>query len=266
MTAEMVAATVPELMGELSLLGFEDCFERAATSTAHAQPAIYCATLAGARRFVERIGVAAGHSLGEYAALVIAGALDPLDGLRLVALRGRLMQQAAESFAPNGMLAVRACVADVEAVLEGDGSGVMIANDNGPRQVVLSGELSELDYMAERLRAVGMRATRLKVGGAFHHPFMAPAIDEMRSALERVDFRIPAIPVISGFTARPFTNVPDELLAGITARVRWREVLQYLLDTGVKRFVDLGPGKVLANLVAKVAPQAEHVGVAASAA
>jgi trans-AT polyketide synthase/acyltransferase/oxidoreductase domain-containing protein len=157
------------------------------------------------------------------------------------------------------MLAVRAGVADVEAALKGHAGGVTIANDNGPRQVVLAGELAELDEVAERLRAQGMRATRLKVSGAFHHPFMAPAIEEMRDALAGVELRAPTIPVISGFTARPFTDVPGELLAGITARVRWREVTQYLLDAGTTRFVDLGPGEVLAKLVAKAAagrPQA----------
>jgi [acyl-carrier-protein] S-malonyltransferase len=264
-TAESVMATVPMLMDELSRLGLEDCFERAAASTAHAQPAIYCATVASSRRLdgVERISLAAGHSLGEYAALVIAGALEPVDGLRLVALRGRLMQHAAERFAPNGMLAVRAGVTEVEAALDGHAGGVTIANDNGPRQVVLAGDLTELDEIVQRLRARGMRATRLKVSGAFHHPFMAPAVEEMRRALEEVDFRAPAIPVVSGFSAAPFADIACELLAGITSRVRWREVMQYLLDAGAKRFIDLGPGEVLANLAAKVAPDVECVGVAA---
>jgi [acyl-carrier-protein] S-malonyltransferase len=266
-TLQMVTSAVPELVDELSRLGLENCFERATTNTAHAQPAIYCATLAGWRSLdgTAELDFVAGHSLGEYAALVIAGALEPLDGLSLVALRGRLMQQSAERFAPNGMLAVRACVADVEAALEGKAGGVTIANDNGPRQVVLAGELAELDEVAKNLRTQGMRTTRLKVSGAFHHPFMAPAIEEMRGALEGVDFRVPVIPVISGFSARPFADVRRELLAGLTARVRWREVMQYLVDTGARRFVDLGPGEVLASLMAKVAPEAERVGVVAPA-
>lgn len=261
-TRQIVAAEAPDLIQQLAQLGLDNCFELATTSTAYAQPAIYSATVAGWRR-LDGAGFpnfAAGHSLGEYAALVIAGALDTLDGLRLVSLRGRLMQQAAESYAPNGMLAVRAGVDDVEDVLH-TVPGITIANDNAARQIVLAGELAGLDRVAQELRARGLRSTRLRVSGAFHHPLMMSVIDEMNHALERVDFDVPKITVMSGLTGRPFENIRTELLAGITSRVRWREVMQRLVDSGVTRFVDVGPGRVLGKLASKIAPNAEHTGL-----
>jgi [acyl-carrier-protein] S-malonyltransferase len=251
-TEELVAAEAPELLDELARLEASSCFARAATSTAYAQPAIFCATIANARRHLGSGGAkfAAGHSLGEYSALVIAGALDARTGLRLVALRGDLMQKAARCHAPNGMLAIRAGVDDVAEVLRAMPT-VTIANDNGPRQVVLAGELGTLEEAAEQLRARGMRSTRLAVSGAFHHPLMKPAADQMAHALMKVGFGAPRFTVMSGFTARPFENIPEELIASITARVRWREIMHRLLDAGVTRFVDLGPGRVLAGLATK---------------
>jgi [acyl-carrier-protein] S-malonyltransferase len=253
-TEGLVAVEAPELLDELVRLGAKDCFRWAATSTAYAQPAIFCATIANARRQLGSGSAefAAGHSLGEYSALVMAGALDARTGLRLVTLRGRLMRDAARCRAPGGMLAVRAGAEDVAAVLR-ELTTVCIANDNGPRQVVLAGELRTLDQAAERLREQGVHSTRLAVAGAFHHPSMKPAADQMASALREVGFGAPRFTVMSGLTARPFESIPDELAAGIIARVRWRETMQRLLDAGVSRFVDLGPGRVLAGMARKCA-------------
>jgi [acyl-carrier-protein] S-malonyltransferase len=253
-TEELVAVEAPELMDELARLGASDCFRGAATSTACAQPAIFCATIANARRQLGsgRAEFAAGHSLGEYSALVLAGALDARTGLRLVTLRGHLMEKAARCHAPSGMLAVRAGADDVAPMLR-ELPTVSIANDNGPRQVVLAGELKTLDEAAQRLRAQGVRSTRLAVAGAFHHPLMKPATGQMAFALRETGFRAPRFTVMSGFTARPFEDIPDELAAGITARVRWREIMQRLLDAGVNRFVDLGPGRGLTGIARKCA-------------
>jgi [acyl-carrier-protein] S-malonyltransferase len=150
------------------------------------------------------------------------------------------------------MLAIRAGVADVAEVLR-EMPTITIANDNGPRQVVAAGELTTLDEAAEKLRARGMRSTRLAVTGAFHHPLMKPVANRMARALEEVEFGVPRFTVMSGLTARPFENIPNELVAGITARVRWREIMHWLLDAGVTRFVDLGPGHVLAGLARRSA-------------
>jgi [acyl-carrier-protein] S-malonyltransferase len=248
----LVAAEAPELLEELARLGASDCFQHAETSTACAQPAIFCTTVASARRYLraDTSDFAAGHSLGEYSALVTAGALDPLVGLRLVVLRGHLMQKAAERGAPNGMLAARAGVADVANVLS-EMSSVAIANDNGPHQVVLAGELTALAEAAAMLRARRIRSTPLAVTGAFHHPLMNTVAERMAPAIATVEFGKPLFTVMSGLTARPFANIPVELLAAITARVRWREIMRWLLNAGVTRYVDLGPSRVLAVLAAK---------------
>jgi malonyl CoA-acyl carrier protein transacylase len=245
----LVFAEASDLMDELARLGLSDCFQRAARSTACAQPAIFCVTVAKARRHLQ-FGMpqfAAGHSLGEYSALVTAGALDALTGLRLVVRRGSLMQKAVRSCLPSGMLAVRASASDVAEVLR-DLPALTIANDNGPRQVVIAGELRALDKAAKKLRALRMHHTRLMVSGAFHHPIMTPALACMASALREVEFGNPLFTVMSGLTARPFENIPEELLAGIITRVRWRETMRWLLDAGATRFVDLGPGHALARL------------------
>jgi [acyl-carrier-protein] S-malonyltransferase len=257
-TEALVATEAPELLEELARLGARGCFRRAQASTACAQPAIFCATVANARRYLRADGseFAAGHSLGEYSALVAAGALDPLAGLRLVVLRGRLMQRTAERCAPNGMLVVRAGAADVAEALR-EMPTVAIANDNGPRQVVLAGELTTLGEAAKMLRTRYIRSTWLTVTGAFHHPLMRPVAEHIAPAIASVEFGKPRFTVMSGLTARPFENVPNELLAAITATVRWREIMHWLLDAGVTRFVDLGPGRVLAGLATKIAKKHE---------
>jgi [acyl-carrier-protein] S-malonyltransferase len=160
------------------------------------------------------------------------------------------MQKAAGGDLASGMLAVRASAVDVAEALS-DIPTVAIANDNGPQQVVIAGDLATLARAAERLRGRRLRSSRLAVTAAFHHPLMEPVVSEMAAALEGVEFRAPQFTVISGLTAQPFEDIPHELLAAITAPVRWREVMRWLLDAGVTRFVDLGPGRVLAGLASK---------------
>ncbi|HSD80353.1 MAG TPA: ACP S-malonyltransferase, partial [Solirubrobacteraceae bacterium] len=192
---------------------------------------------------------AAGHSLGEYAALVAAGALDFEDAVPLVAERGAAMDDAGREQA-GGML----------ALLGGDGLaivalaerlGLTVANDNAPGQLVLSGPVDALDR-AEDLapdETGGARARRLDVSGAFHSPLMAPAAGRLAAALERTPVHPFKIPVYANGSAAPFADVRTELAEHLLRPVRWRETLLALRARGVERFVELGPGAVLTGLV-----------------
>jgi [acyl-carrier-protein] S-malonyltransferase len=229
-----------------------DLFERAADGTRWAQPAIYCAALAGARELDVEAGVMAGHSLGEITALVAAGAIGADDGLRLVAARGRLMQEAAEETGDGGMTAVRAREDNREAIVEvAATANVAIANDNAPDQLVLSGSLDALDRAEAELKERGIRAKRLPVAGAFHSPLMEPAVEPFRAVVEGIEFAEPTVPVMSCVTAQPFENIPDQLVRALTEPVRWLEVVRALDARGVTEFVETGPGTVLTNLVRK---------------
>jgi [acyl-carrier-protein] S-malonyltransferase len=226
----------------------DDLFERAAEGTRWAQPAIFCAALAGYEILKGRYetDLMAGHSLGEITALVAADAIDAPDGLRLVATRGRLMQEARG----GGMLAVRVRErAPVEEVAAA--TGLTIANDNAPDQLVLSGALDALDRAEELLRERKVRAKRLPVGGAFHSPLMEPAVAPFREVVEQVDFREPRVPVISCVTAAPFDDVREQLVAALTNPVLWTGVMGTLGELGATHFVETGPGRVLTNLVRK---------------
>jgi [acyl-carrier-protein] S-malonyltransferase len=230
----------------------DDLFERAGDGTRWAQPAIFCAALAGYEVLKDRYepDLMAGHSLGEISALVAAGALDTEDGLRLVAARGRLMQEAAEETGDGGMLAVRARDrATVEQVATQ--AGLSIANDNAPDQLVLSGALAALDEAESLLREQRVRAKRLPVAGAFHSPLMEPAVEPFRRLAEHVEVRAPRVPVLSCVTAAPFQDVREQLVQAIVSPVRWTEVMSALQELGATRYVETGPGRVLTNLVRK---------------
>jgi [acyl-carrier-protein] S-malonyltransferase len=226
----------------------DDLFERATDGTRWAQPAIFCAALAGYEVLRQRYeaDLMAGHSLGEITALVAADAIDASDGLRLVATRGRLMQEARG----GGMLAVRvrerAPVGEIATA-----TGLTIANDNAPDQLVLSGALDALDRAEDLLRERKIRGKRLPVGGAFHSPLMEPAVAPFREVVEQVDFREPRVPVLSCVTAAPFEDVREQLVAALTHPVRWTGVLGALSDLGATHYVETGPGRVLTNLVRK---------------
>ena len=229
-----------------------DLFERAADGTRWAQPAIYCAALAGAQELGTEAGVMAGRSLGEITALVAAGAIGAEDGLRLVAARGRLMQEAAETTGDGSMTAVRArddnrdVIAEVAA--EAD---VAIANDNAPDQLVLSGAVRALDRAEALLKERGIRGKRLPVAGAFHSPLMEPAVEPFRAAVEAIEIAEPQVPVYSCVTAEPFDDVRERLVEALTHPVRWLAVVRALDERGVTEFVETGPGRVLTNLVKK---------------
>ncbi len=254
-TADM-RETVERQRPDLLELAFEevgpDLFERAADGTRWAQPAIYCAALAGHRELGVQADVMAGHSLGEITALVAAEAIGAEDGLRLVAARGRLMQDAAEETGDGGMTAVRAREGNREAIAEvAAATGVAIANDNAPDQLVLSGALTALDQAEAELKERGIRGKRLPVAGAFHSPLMEPAVAPFSAAVEQIDFAEPRVPVLSCVTAQPFDDVPELLVRALTEPVRWLDVVRALDARGVVEFVETGPGQVLSGLVKK---------------
>jgi len=225
-----------------------DPFEHVAEGTRFTQPAIYCASLAGWSTLGElEADYLAGHSLGEFAALVAAGALGAEDGLRLVILRGRLMQQAAEASGDGAMLAISGgqdIAAAIARQLE-----LTVANENAPDQTVLSGRSDAIDAAASEAKARGLRAKRLAVAGAFHSSAMEQIVPEFEAALSAVDFAPPQTPVYSSLTAKPFKDPRRELAAGLTNPVHWRSTLAALHSLGVRRFVEAGPGKVLTGLV-----------------
>jgi [acyl-carrier-protein] S-malonyltransferase len=250
---EIVERRRPDL---LELAGREvgtDLFDRADDGTRWAQPAIFCAALAGWEELRESLdpSLMAGHSLGEVAALVAADAISPEDGLRLVAARGRLMQEAADETGDGGMLAVRAR-GDRGPIHEvADATGLSIANDNAPDQLVLSGATSALDAAEAALVERRVRAKRLPVAGAFHSPLMEPAVEPFRALVAETEVRAPRVPVLSCVTAEPFDDIRVRLVEAITSPVRWLDVMRSLESRGARRFVETGPGRVLTNLVRK---------------
>jgi [acyl-carrier-protein] S-malonyltransferase len=249
---EQVERHRPDLLELAQSEVSDDLFERAGDGTRWAQPAIFCAALAGYEVLKDRYepDLMAGHSLGEISALVAAGALDAEDGLRLVAARGRLMQEAAEETGDGGMLAVRARDRATVEQVAGE-AGLSIANDNAPDQLVLSGALAALDQGEALLREQRVRAKRLPVAGAFHSPLMEPAVEPFRRLTERVEVRAPRVPVLSCVSAAPFEDVRAQLVQAIVSPVRWTGVMSALRELGATRYVETGPGRVLTNLVRK---------------
>ena len=254
-----MAATVGRLRPDLLELAAEavgeDPFPRVEESTRFAQPAIYCAALAG----LERLGrpqadLYAGHSLGEITALAATGALSDEDGLHLVAERGRLMDAAAAE-TEGGMLAISSAREDAAPIAERH--GLTVANDNGPAQVVLSGPLSGIEAAEAEAREQGLRAKRLPVAGAFRSPLMAHKVEPFLSFLRELDLREPSAPVYSCVTAAPFDDVPKRLSEALIEPVRWVEVLNALSGAGGRRFTETGPGKVLGSLVRRTLDDVE---------
>ena len=256
---ERVRALSPELHEHCLELVGEDPFARARESTRFAQPAIYCASIASwlALRGEVRPALLAGHSLGELAALVAAAALDPHAGLRLAVRRGELMALA-EGGEREAMLALLGGEESTSAELAAR-HGLALANDNAPGQAVLAGAVSRLRAAAREARARGTRAIMLDVAGAFHSPAMAPAVEPFAAALAEIELSPLQIPVISAASARPFCDVRRELAEAITRPVRWRETMITLAQLGAQRYLDFGPGEVLARLTKRNLPDAEAI-------
>ncbi len=253
--AETVSQLRPDLIELATDAVGEDPFPRVEESTRFAQPAIYCAALAGLERLERpQADLYAGHSLGEITALAAAGALSDEDGLRLVAERGRLMDAAAAE-TEGGMLAVGCGREEAEPIAERH--GLTVANDNGPAQVVLSGPLAGIEAAEADAREQELRAKRLAVAGAFHSPLMEEKVEPFLAFLREVDLREPSAPVFSCVTAAPFDDVPKRLSEALIKPVRWVDVLHALHDAGGRRFTETGPGKVLGSLVKRTLDDVE---------
>jgi malonyl CoA-acyl carrier protein transacylase len=243
----------PVLERGLELLG-HDPFERLAEGTRYQQPALFLCSVAAWDQWreeaddVDEAHAAAGHSLGEYAALVAAGALQFDDAVRLVDERAAAMADAGE-LSPGGMVAMLGGDArDVRALAER--LNLVVANDNAPGQLVLSGALDAVLAAEDSARdETGARARRLDVTGAFHSPLMEPAAARLRAALEATPISEPQIPVYSNGSAAPFVDIRRELAENLLRPVRWRETLLAMRTARIERFVELGPGAVLTGLV-----------------
>lgn len=222
------------------------------------QPAIFLHSVILAKALGENFkpDMVAGHSLGEFSALVAAGALTFEDGLQLVAKRANAMQKATE-IEPSAMAAILgledAIVEETCAKVE---EAVVAANFNCPGQVVISGTVAGVDKACELLLAAGAkRALKLNVGGAFHSPLMEPARVELQAAIEAVDIKSPVCPIYQNVDAKPQTDpavIKENLIAQLTGAVRWTQTVQHILSDGAEAFVEVGPGNVLQGLVKKV--------------
>ncbi len=215
-------------------------------------------------------GMMAGHSLGEFSALVVAGALSFEDGLRLVSARAMAMQKACEA-QPSTMAAIigldNETIEKVCAEVSQLGKGVVVpANYNNPGQLVISGNIEAIDEACARLKEAGAkRALPLKVGGAFHSPLMQPAKDELQQAIEHTEFHEPMCPVYQNVDGRPHTN-PDEikqnLIAQLTSPVRWTQCVESMIQDGADDFTECGPGKALQGMIAKINREVSAHGIA----
>ena len=222
------------------------------------QPAIFLHSVILAKSLGDefRPDMVAGHSLGEFSALVSAGAMNFADGLKLVAARAHAMQRACE-LKPSTMAAVLALPDEtVEAVCAEVPGTVVCANYNCPGQIVISGEIESIDAACEKLLAAGAkRALKLKVGGAFHSPCMEPARAELAEAIAATEIHVPVCPVFQNVDALPHTDpaeIKANLIAQLTAPVRWTHTVRNMIAAGATEFVELGPGKVLQGLVSKI--------------
>ncbi len=229
------------------------------------QPAIFLHSVILARTLGDSFkpDMTAGHSLGEFSALVAAGALSFEDGLKLVYARAMAMQKACEA-EPSTMAAILGLDdAKVEEVLSGIDEVVVPANYNSPGQLVISGSMKGIETACELLKAAGARrALPLKVGGAFHSPLMEPARIELAEAINTTHFSTPVCPVYQNVSGKPNTDparIRENLIAQLTAPVRWTQSVQNMVADGAVHFTEVGPGTVLQGLVKKIAPAVEAV-------
>ncbi len=223
------------------------------------QPAVFLHSVILAKTMGDEFkpDMVAGHSLGEFSALVAAGAMSFEDGLRLVSARARAMQKACEMH-PSTMAAIIGLPDEtIEKICSEVTEGVVVcANYNNPGQLVISGSIEGIDAACAKLTAAGAkRALKLKVGGAFHSPLMEPARAELAEAIARTPFTTPCCPVYQNVDALPHTN-PDEiknnLIAQLTAAVRWSYSVEHMIADGATEFVEVGPGSVLQGMIKKI--------------
>ncbi|MBR2486903.1 MAG: ACP S-malonyltransferase [Paludibacteraceae bacterium] len=226
------------------------------------QPAIFLHSVVACRLMTKlRPDMVAGHSLGEFSALVIAGALDMGDGLRLVSQRAQAMQEACE-LCPSTMAAVLGLPDDKVAEVCGSVEEVVgAANYNCPGQVVISGSLSGVEQACKALKEAGAkRALKLPVSGAFHSPLMQPAAERLQKAIMDTSFYTPIFPIYQNVSARAEKNkhiIQKQLLEQLTSPVRWTQSVQQMVADGATMFYEFGPGDVLKGLIRKINPDVE---------
>ena len=211
----------------------------------------------------------AGHSLGEFSALVASGTLDFEDGLRLVASRANAMQKACE-INSGTMAAIIGLpdekVEEICASVSSEGDIVVAANYNCPGQLVISGNVNAVNVACEKLKEAGAkRALPLKVSGAFHSPLMQPAKDELQAAIEKTTFKIPKCPVYQNVDAKPHTDAEEiklNLIAQLTSPVRWTASVQTMIHDGADDFTECGPGKALQGMIGRIDKNVNAHGIA----
>lgn len=241
------------------------------TQTNVTQPAVFLHSVISALCFGDDFqpAMVAGHSLGEFSALVAAGALSFEDGLRLVAARANAMQKACE--ANPGTMAAIIGLSDeqVEQVCQevsSEGNVVVAANYNCPGQLVISGNVDAINAACEKLKAAGAkRALPLKVGGAFHSPLMQPAKDELQAAIEKTQFTTPRCPVYQNVDGKPHTDaeeIKQNLIAQLTSSVRWTASVQAMIADGADDFTECGPGKALQGMIGRISKEVSAHGIA----
>lgn len=234
------------------------------------QPAVFLHSVISALASGENFqpDMTAGHSLGEFSALVAAGALSFEDGLRLVYARAMAMQKACE-LQPSTMAAIialpDATVEEICAKINAEGDICVAANYNCPGQIVISGTIEGINKACEQMKAAGAkRALPLKVGGAFHSPIMNPAKVELEAAIKATEFHTPKCPVYQNVDAKPHTNqeeIKANLMAQLTASVRWTQTVQNMIADGATEFIECGPGSVLQGLIKKIDKEANVHGL-----
>ena len=256
---EVLGFRITDLMFE----GTEDDLKQ----TKVTQPAIFLHSVILAKSLGDEFkpDMVAGHSLGEFSALVAAGALSFEEGLKLVFARAQAMQKACE-LRPSTMAAVLALPDEkIEEICNGIDEVVAPANYNCPGQVVISGSIEGIDAACEQLLAAGAkRAMKLKVGGAFHSPLMQPAQEELSEAIANAKFQTPVCPIYQNVDGKPHTDpeeIKENLIKQLTAPVRWTQDVEAMIADGANEFVELGPGAVLQGLVKKINRQVETSGM-----
>ena len=225
------------------------------------QPAVFLHSVILAKVLGAEPAAVAGHSLGEFSALVVAGALSFEEGLRLVSKRAMAMQKACEMEQGTMAAVLRLPDSTIEQVCESIEGVVVAANYNCPGQLVISGAVEAVNEACIKLKEAGARrALVLPVGGAFHSPLMEPARKELAEAIEMADFKSPICPIYQNVDGLPHTS-PEEikanLIAQLTAPVRWTQIVENMANDGISKFTELGPGTVLQGLITKILPAAE---------
>ena len=229
------------------------------------QPAIFLHSVILADSLTEKPDMVAGHSLGEFSALVAAKALSFEDGLRLVHARALAMQKACEAN-PSTMAAVIGMAdEDVTSICESIDEVVVPANYNCPGQIVISGSNKGIEIACQKLTEAGAkRVLPLKVGGAFHSPLMEPARKELEAAIKSTQFSTPICPIYQNVDAKPYTDpaqIQENLIAQLTSSVRWTQIMKNMIADGATSFLEIGPGKVLQGLLKKVSADIETNGI-----